>query len=64
MLGEHLPEFLTGLIDGLGTALININLPKGKKIKHLFKRKHKPQEKSVWENVPDGKGGFKTVETF
>ena len=48
-------EQISTLIDGVGTALINIQLKKGSKIKSLFeKRETKQKEKpKVW-NTPFG----------
>lgn len=60
---EHLPNFLLKLIDGLGVALVNINLPKNKKIKHIFQMKSGKRHGHVFR-VPDPKTGkMITVET-
>jgi len=56
-----MPEHMTNLVDALGTIMVNIKMPKGKKIKSIFKRKQKKSEPRTYQ-APDGKGGFITVQ--
>ncbi len=62
---KYFPDLLVGLLDVVGTANVNVHLPKGKGIKQLFERKKKKETKEgkIYK-VPDGKGGFMDVEVY
>jgi hypothetical protein len=56
---------LVGVLDVVGTANVNVHLPKGKTIKNLFERKKKQEKRgSKIYKVPDGKGGYMDVEVY
>ncbi|MDD5543893.1 MAG: hypothetical protein PHX83_12035 [Acidobacteriia bacterium] len=62
---KHFPELLIGVADVIGTANVNVHLPKGKGIKQLFKREKRQENKGAKTyRVPDGKGGFTDVEVY
>jgi hypothetical protein len=39
-------EQISNLFDGVGTALVNIQLPRGRKIRSLFQRRPKREKKT------------------
>jgi hypothetical protein len=62
---QHFPDLLVGVLDVVGTANVNVHLPKGKTIKNLFERKKKQEKRgSKIYKVPDGKGGYMDVEVY
>ena len=66
---EILPEIMTDLVDAHGSAIVNIFSKK--RVKSLFKKRQRRKTKQTGQSqqtktytVPDGKGGWKTIDTY